>query len=100
MENLIELRQIHLDKGNAYLLVNNYSMALAEYEQVKSLLKEDEVDIELHRLKSLEGISWTKARMEKYSESLKDCNELIAYAFKNRYLISKFFTIRVVVIKN
>lgn len=93
-ESVITLRQSHLEKGNFYLQSNNYSAALAEFEKVKSLLQNDEQDFQLHKLKCLEGISWTKARMEKYSESLKDCNELIAYAFPKQLLISKFFTVR------
>jgi len=94
MENLTQLRQLHLDKADYYLQLNNYSSALAEYEKVKSLIKDDEPDYKLHKLKSLDGISWTKARMGKYSESLKVCNETIAYAFLNKLLLSKFFTVR------
>jgi len=93
-ENAITLRQSYLDKANFYLQSNNYSAALANYEKVKSLVQNDEQDFELHKLKSLEGISWTKARMGNYSESLKDCNELIAYPFPKQLLISKFFTVR------
>jgi tetratricopeptide (TPR) repeat protein len=94
MENLISQREFYLNRANSYLNSNNYSEALVNYEKVKSLLGVDEKDFELHRLKSLDGIAWTKARMERYKEALKDCNELIAYAFPKKLLLPKFFTVR------
>lgn len=118
--NEIILRQRYLDKGNILLELNNYPEALVEFEKAKRLLKEidkktlrsaisnnkfsrifgepdkafiDE-DKELHRIKILEVMSWTKARMGNYEESLKDCNELIKFAFLGNLLLQKFFTIR------
>jgi tetratricopeptide (TPR) repeat protein len=91
---IIKLRQFHLDRANSYLHLNDYSAAIKGYEKVKSMLQNDERDFELHRLKCLDGVSWAKARIGNYNESLKDCNELIAYAFPKKLLLSKFFTVR------
>ena len=91
---IIESRQFYLYRGNAKLYLNQYEHALRDYERVKSLLQKGERDFELHYLKSLDGISWSKARMGNYAEALNDCNELIRYSIKNKTLLSKFFTVR------
>jgi tetratricopeptide (TPR) repeat protein len=91
---IIEFRQFLLDRANSYLQLKDYSTALQGYEKIKTLIQSDERDYELHLLKCLDGISFAKARMGKYAESLKDCNELIAYAFYKKILFSKFFLVR------
>ncbi len=120
LPEIVILRQNYLDKGNTLLQSNNYHEALKQFEKAKSLIKEidketrsQEIfsnkianmfgnakkifisgDKELHRIKILEGISWTKARMGNYVESLKDCNELISFAIIEKVLLQKFFTVR------
>ncbi|MEO5569980.1 MAG: tetratricopeptide repeat protein [Bacteroidia bacterium] len=92
--SIVELRQYYLYKADAYLYLNDYASALKDFEKVKFILQDDEVDSEFHKIKCLDGISWSKARSENYVEALKDCNELIACAFKSKFLLSKFFTVR------
>lgn len=92
--SLIEFRQLYLHKANILLHFNEYAQALQEYEKAKEKIQAGEQDIELHWFKCMEGISWTKARMGCYIESLKDCNELIAYAYERNMLLPKFFIVR------
>ena len=81
-------------KANIYLHFNTYEKALEAYQKAKSYISKEEKDDKLHWLKCMDGISWVKARMELYEDALKDCNELISYAFQKDALLPKFFTVR------
>ena len=87
-------RQYLLHRANANIEINNYESALNDYNTVRQLVKKNEQDFNLHKLKSLEGISWCLARIGRYKESLDVCNEIIAYAYEKDQLINKFFVVR------
>lgn len=89
-----EIRKIYLHKANIYLRFNTYEKSLEAFQKAKSYISKEDQDEKLHWLKCMEGISWVKARMKLYEEALKDCNELIAYAFKKGTLSPKFFIVR------
>ncbi len=88
------IRELYIHKANIYLHFNTYEKALEAYQKAKSYISKEEKDDKLHWLKCMDGISWVKARMELYEDALKDCNELISYAFQKDALLPKFFTVR------
>lgn len=94
MLSVERIRELYIHKANIYLHFNTYEKALEAYEKAKSYISKEEKDIKLHWLKCMEGISWIKARMELYEDALKDCNELISYAFQKDALLPKFFIVR------
>lgn len=89
-----KIREIYLHKANIYLRFNAYEKSLKAYQKAKSYISKEDKDEKLHWVKCMEGITWVKARMELYEEALKDCNELIGYAFKKGILSPNFFIVR------
>lgn len=97
----VSKRSYYLDRADVYFFLNRttktktlWEKSLRDYEMALPEMSEITPELEFHFLKSMEGISWTKARLGMYKDALIDSHELICYGYENIFLISKFFIVR------